>query len=562
MAFKELSVKDWKEEIENGLEYRRSYGLEESWATLEALYYDVDPSEAPGPNLIASNGDSLLSTLTVPNPKISVRARRGEFIESASVVEAVDNWLITELEIMEAMEEAVLHAFLWGRGILKIGYDSEFGYDPRLDAGNNLGATLSQFDKKGRRIEWGLQGGGRPGMPWVKCVPPHDIVVPWGTRRIADAPWVAHRVVRHVNEVRSDPKYKNVRDLTPVMSMEDFMNSYKSVQKPYRAGRSVGRASRRESSSRVEYMELFEIHDRRDGMVKVLATGSKGWLRNKPDLLQIDGLPFVGIGFVPRTRAFWTTPDAYYLQKPQMEADDIVLQAAKQRRLMALKFVTTEDAFAPEELALLLSKNIGACAKAKEGSDLNNVIKAITGGANMPLYQDLEGIRRSAREMVGFSGNQAGEYESKGRRTATETREVAEGSQLRMGRRQTYLRRGYVTLIRKLNQVVSSFWTLPRVIEVVGEEGASKWITFTGDSLKGEYAYEVSFSSEQLPSVAGRKREALELYAGLAADPTIDRQALSLFMQQVYQDDPALVAIFKRTKSANLPVQVPEASAG
>jgi len=206
---KDLNVSEWRAEIDSGLRFRRDYGLEDEWVKLEAQFYGLKDKETPGPNITASTGDSLLSALTVPYPRIRVIPKRKEFIAGAAVLEALDNHLLIELGIPEQMELACHHAFLWSTGFLKLGYDSEFGYSPDLQIGEGLGATLSQFDRRGNLIE----NIGTPGMPWVKACPSHDIVVPWGTLLLDEAPWVFHRIVRHVDEVKSAPKYKYTKDL-------------------------------------------------------------------------------------------------------------------------------------------------------------------------------------------------------------------------------------------------------------------------------------------------------------------------------------------------------------
>ena len=129
-----LNPEDWMVEIDNGLEYRRQFGKEDAWNQLE-LDYTNDPSghAAIGPNLIYSMGDSLLSSLSVPDPEILLTPEHKSFVDRAPVVESVDNWLIRKLKIKSEVEDAILNSYLFSRAILKIGYDSEFGWSPYHD---------------------------------------------------------------------------------------------------------------------------------------------------------------------------------------------------------------------------------------------------------------------------------------------------------------------------------------------------------------------------------------------------------------------------------------------
>jgi hypothetical protein len=532
----ELSVKEWLLELAQGLEFRRKFGLEDSWPQLEALYYNVEPSQDWScPNLISSTGDTLLSTLTVPTPYVTVKSRRGDAIFKARVVESVDNALITDLKIPHEVEQACLHAYLWGRGFLKIGYDSEYGWAPEHDIGGQkdpVGMTLTMVNQKGQRLEF---GNARPGMPWVQSCLPHDIVVPWGTQTLETARWIAHRVVRHIEEVKADDKYDNTSNLQPVMSMEDFIRSYNSNLKPYRSGEILSQGLR-ESSGNVEFCELWEIHDRQTGKIYVIATGyDKRFLRNEKNLLQLSGLPFVSLGFVPGARTLWTTSDAYYLRAHQAEAADISIQSAKQRRLSTLKFLYEDGAIAGDELETLLSSRVGAAVKVNAGR-MVNAVQPFQPGGNYTLYQEQELTRRNAREAVGFSRNQIGEFEASGRRTATEAQIVDQASTLRLSRRQLVIRDAYVRAFEIINPILFKYWTAPRQAKVLDPEMQARWVSFTGEDLEGLYAYDIGFSAAPGDTLQGRRAQALQLFGMLAQDPTVDPVELRRYLINAFND--------------------------
>jgi len=554
-----LKVDEWFDEIDNGLEYRRRHGLEDHWSQLEALFYNTHPSMASNsPNLIAATGDSFLSDLTVPRVYITVQSRRDDSIDGQPIVESVVNDVFDDLQVIDEFEAATLYAFLWGRGFLKIGFDSEYGYSPGHDIGGDamtLGMTMTQFDKKGRRLEF---SGVRPGMPWVQAVLPHDIIVPWGTRVLDRSPWMFHRVVRHIEDIRKDPKYSGTRDLQPVMSMEDYTKSYESVLKPYR----VGWTPRTTSSRKSEFCELWEGRDARTGRIFTLATGHKKKLRDDGDLLQTSqGYPFVSLGFVPRARTIWTTPDAYYLKYHQADQTDIAIQATKQRRISAVKFLYDSDIIDDDELAKMLSADVGVGAKVKSGRNIKDAIHFITHPpANMMLYQDAMVGEARAREVVGLSRNAKGEF-SKGRKSATETRVVEQGSGKRMGRRVRQLKGSYESLARKTIAILASLWRAPRVTEVLGPEGESVWLRYTGADLRGKYSYRADFTTQSGDSVASRRQEALMLYQGLSQDPMADPVALRRYLMLAY-NDPDLRRVFRMDNNANLRTQMSQLPGG
>lgn len=551
-----LKVEDWIQEIDNGLEYRRLYGIEDEWSTLEALFYSVHESSLlAGPNLIAASGDSLLSQITVPVPSVVVKAKRPNLATAARVLESVDNTLLKEIKVGREVENASLHAFLWGRGILKVGYDSEFGYSPEFILGEDLGLSMTQYDIKGRRIEFGSV---RPGMPWIAACLPHDIVVPYGTKNMDDAPWIAHRVVRHVEDIKSDVKYSKKRDLMPMMSMDDFVKSYRSVVKPYRVGSYDTYFS---GTGKSDYCELWEIHDRRTRKIIVIATGHKSFLRNEEDLMQLNDLPFISFSFVPAARTFWTTPDSTYLKPFQAELSDIFHQASKQRRLSILKFLYGKGVIEKAELNKILSPDVGVGAGVNAGHDLKEAILPLTMPNNNPmLYNDAEYVRRSARETIGFSRNQMGEYEQRGRRTATEASIVKQSADTRMSRRQKVIKGVYEDVISKVNAIIFEFWKSARWTEVAGESGA-QWIEYVGSQLRGDYAYDISFSPAGMDSKEQRKQIAMQLYSIFSQDPNIDPAKLKTYLVNAFNDR-EFSDLFGGVENASLQVQMPQVQQG
>jgi len=552
---KELTSEEWFQELERGRVFRRKYGLEDSWASNEAMFYNVhETNENAGPNLIMSIGDAMMSALSIPVPQVLLGARRKELVGAARILESLDNGLIQDLELQDEIDTAILHAFLWGRGILKIGYDSEWGWNPRFDYGkkkNPLGLSLTQFDKEGRRIEFADV---KPGMPWVRSVLPHDILVPYGTKDLRSTEWIAHRVIRHVDDIRADVKYSRTGKLQPVMSMEDFIKSYTTKPKAWRA--EGGAAIKTGGEGRAEYCELYEIHDRRSGKVMVISTGHKGFLRNEEDLMQDDGLPFEEVGFVPGARAFWVTPDAYYLRISQAELADVSLQATKQRRLSVLRFMSEETAIDEKELDRALSADVGVCFKVKDSRGKDALVPITPYTNNQLLYLDASYIRQNAREITGMSRNQLGEYDPKSRISATETMTVQSGSSQRMGRRGRLLGKVYERIIKKVNRIIFKQWTTPRWIEVIGEEGTREWIQYQGSELMGDYKYEVFFSPINVPSLTARQQRALQLYTSLGRMK--DPKVMDEFLAHAY-NDPELAEVFQ---SADLHLQMPGMQGG
>lgn len=526
-----MSAQDWITEINRGLAYRKIYAREDAWRKNEQNFTN-DPSShaALGPNLVFEMGDIILSSVGMLDPEFVVNPTHPAGVTRGPIVESIDNYLSKKLKLNKHVKRSLQHSYLFGKAILKIGYDSEFGWSPRLDIGSirePMGMSISQFNKRTRlRIE---NKNITPGMPWIASVLPHDIVVPWGTIEIDDAPWVAHRVVRLNEDIKADSKYMNTKDLKANMSIEDFVYSYLTVG----AARGKYRGTRTSTFTGVErprsiYNELWEIHNRRDMTVKVVCRDYNLFLRDEPDAIMLAcGMPFVAGSFVDHPRSFWGTPLAYYLGQLQAEQYDISKQSEKQRRISVLKFIAAKGLMSPEALQKLISGDVGAVEFADVMDNIKDKIVPMPTGNLYDFIIQSNRVRQDARSMIGFSRNQAGEFDVGTRRTKGEAMLVAQGSMRREAPRVQMARDLYIDVMSKINKVVFAYWKVPRAA-MVGRE----WVRFTGDEIRGDYLYDLNLAQKRTLSKAERKVEALMMLGQLmpllqGADPNQILQYLS-----------------------------------
>lgn len=508
-----LTPTEWMEEIDRGLAYRSLFGREEAWRKDEINYLNDPASHAAiGPNLVFEMGDTLLSSTGALDPEFTLVPEHPAGVERGPIVESVDNYLSRKMYLRKHVNRAALHSYLYGRAILKIGYDSEFGWSPRLDVGSidqPMGMSMSQFDQRtGNRIE---NRDVKPGMPWVSAVMPHDIVVPWGVIDLEDSPWVAHRIIRLNDDIKADPKYIHTRDLKPNMSMEDFVYSYLKVGVDRSKFRDTYQRATGQERPVAIYNELWEIHNRRDTSVKVVSRDHSQFLRDEIDALMIVcDMPFVSGTFVEHPRSFWSTPLAYYLGQLQSEQYDISKQAEKQRRISVLKFIAAKGLMPDERLQKLISSDVGAVEFADFADSLRDKIIPMPTGNMYDFVVQSGANRQDARSMIGFSRNQAGEFDTGTRRTKGEAMLVAQGSFRRESPRVQMIRDLYIGAMSKINQIIFSYWTMPRRV-MVGRE----WVSFTGDEIKGDFLYDISLSAKRDMSKAERKVEAIMMLAQL-----------------------------------------------
>lgn len=533
IMLKSKSLEYWQNEIRMGVRYRQVYGQSMLWKRYKNMYRSFWSRGTVPVNIVYAIGRSLIPQIYFRNPRIAVIPMKPGYTMHARVVERIDNYFLRELYLKREFKAGILDCYLCGRGPGIIGYDSEYGFNPSFLSDEYEDASLSTFGKKGERIEYVENV--KPGMPWFLRCNPLDFVVPWGTARWEDARWFAFRKMRLLKDIKEDPKYKNKSNLKA---------PYKSALEGSSEGRPETTAHYVQGEQN-EWVELWQIHDRRSGRVFVITLDHDKFLRDDFDFLQVEGLPAEVLGFNEDPDFFWWTPDVRLIEMQQLELNDVRTMAMKHRRVGLLKGLVDRNLMTKEELSKFLDEDPKAFAWVDAGptGDIRKAVALIQSHVPPDLTLAAKEIREDVREIVGFSRNQMGAFEApSGRRTAHEAEIVRAASMIRIDERRDVLADHLEKVMRKMNQLIFENWSAERVVDVVGLDGARYWIRFTGKEIKGEFAYKIN-PEEAIPEDRRtRKYEALE-FLNIAKDvPGINLQyLLQQYASQMDWIDPKLL---------------------
>jgi len=500
-------VNQWQAHLELAKQYRERYGMEHKWDRWRK-YYRNEYSDSTIPvNMIFATGRSLIPRIYFRNPKIMVTPDQPGFFFHAKLVEAIDNKLVRLTGMKDQLKRSALNAFLYGTGVGKVGYDSEFGFidddDSRQQVAEMETLVGQEIDEPSIEYDANII----PGHPWFKSLHPRDLYVPWGTLEIKDSPWAAHRFVRHIDDVRADRKYVNASKVSPTHRTKSLSRDYEGV----------GNAL--DATPDAEYVELFEIHDLREGRIKVIATGYEGYLRNDPMPINMNKLPFHALIWNEDTDGFWGLSDCQMIEPQQLELNEIRTQFQEHRKRSLLKVIMRRGAFSPEDKDKLISGDVGPLLEADVDGSLRDAITTFQPFLGTDLITAGDVVRQDIREQVGFSRNQMGEYDVRSRRTATEAAIVDQAAQIRVDERRDALADMYMEVIEDFNRYIFEFWDEQQVAEIVGPDGRQHWVSFTGQQLHGRYSLTVDPEEAQPRSAAQRKMEAHELLQMLAQFP-------------------------------------------
>ena len=427
----------WQENLRGGIQYLKDYGHPLNWAIYRNYYRNEFQKGTPNKRkysvaLIFSILRSMLPQIYFTNPQVVVTNEVPGYYLQSKIVQKIDNKMIRKTKLKKTLKELILEAGLCGTVPLLTGFDTEYGYDTRFketitdpDTGEDvqIGGTLLQFNEKtGDRLEYNEMIS--PGKPWADKIKPEFFIVPYGYDRLHKVPWVMRMYVRHLDDVKKDPRLVGAKDIKAnAITTFDWMKEKQLYQKMPK--QNYG-----------DFVFLWEIRDLKSGRMMIMQEGNKKFLYNEKDELQKFGNPYMELTFNYDDEYYWGIPDSKYLEDQQLAMNETRTIQMETRRASKLRFIYDGNIMSDDEVVKLLTEDTGCAIKAD--GDVEKGIKIFQPYVPADLNIDVDAIRKDARESVGFSRNQVGEFEG-GRRTATESNIVQMASQIRVSERKDML---------------------------------------------------------------------------------------------------------------------------
>lgn len=515
----------WNERIKAGIDFQKKYSSYKDWDSYRKYYRGQWAEGVVAVNKIFSFGRSLIPRVYFRAPRVTVTATHPDMIWHARVVEEIDNTLIRETMLKETLKMSSLDSYISGTGPIKIGFDSEFGYMPE-QAADIDGATVTQVSRKtGNKIEY--RPNVKPGMPWAIRVRPEDVIVPWGTVDPYSMPWIGHYILRPLDDIRNDQKYKNNKYL-------------KGTREPSGIGgqRSPFRP-RSEQDKDVQFGELYEIRDWQTGRMYVFCENNL--LLDVEDTLQVEGLPWEFIQFNPDPEFFWAIADCTIIEPQQKELNDVRTQASRHRKIALLKFLYAKGKVSQTELDKFLSNEVGIAVGIDDVENIANAVITLQPHIPPDLYREAMSIVSDMREELGNSQNQGGEFSPYHGKTATETMVVNQSFEERIDERRDIVADVLTRIVRKWNQIIFQRWSEERVIQITSPGGEPFWIKYTGEELKGEYFLNIDAESGMPITRPLKYQMGQELIKTFGGDQLIDQVLLRQIVLDNYsQLDPRI----------------------
>lgn len=278
-------VSKWINRITSAEKVRNDERDRQGWLRFIDEYQGQYGNEGYPPiNLVYGYVHTEIPKLYFRDPYIAVNPKGRDYILQAKLLEAAVNYLMGELQVKKEVNKALMDALLCGHGWIKYGYTGTFGTNPDAEAPQPLSIEQVMGDQPQPPIQVN---------EFVKNEEIFVVHVPWddilfNNDMSKDPPydcrWIAHRVIRPLQEVKDDPQFINTATLQANVGVKELtQNKSQSEKLPQMPD--------------MPLVEYWEITDKETNQIICVAKGHDKFLCLKPNVLQMEGLNYSMLKF-------------------------------------------------------------------------------------------------------------------------------------------------------------------------------------------------------------------------------------------------------------------------
>ena len=523
-------LEEYRSKIEHSIRWRQNEGYTATWRRMiEAYKGEQMPEGWEGDrsivNMSFAVANIVVASVSTQYPKFTVKATKMGFDDQATIAEAVLNYLWQHYEFQDDFQQAVTDDVHIGHGWLKVGWryheeDVEPGEEVDVDqaalgAANTVVDQMALGDIEGagalptpEELERQL---GSPTAevtvddPFCERISPFDMVVDPESTGVRDLRWLAHRTVRHLEEVREDKAY-SARARNRVEADAAVWDP--DMDEPL---------GDEDLGGDVERVTVWEFYDLVKGEWCCFAQSGDTFLR-KPEAMPYGfDNPFVMFRNHDVPDHFYPVGDLEMMEPLQEELNKTRTQAIDARKQYVRKFIAREGALDERARNALTSDVDGEIVLiADDQVPLDQVVihapfltfdPSIFNAHGQTISQDLQVV-------TGLSDYQFGQMPDT-RRLATEAMAVQGSTNARASYQLSKVERSLARVGKRLLQLAQQFVDGTRVARITGAEG-DLLFAYSADDIEGEYDFAVEAGSTQPNNDMLRRQEAMSLYNTLA----------------------------------------------
>ena len=469
-----MNVSEWRKRIDA---WDRLY--QEKRTTYQQItdyYNNIFAKGLLSVNLVFSYGRAMVPQLYFKNPVVGVNIKvpDQQFRLLEMTMQRMDDELIVQTQLKQALKKAITTAYCYGRGPMKVGFmepDSATGFLQEMPS-------------------WRRHNVLSPNRPWVQAFYPDDFAFDANVSDFEDSAWCAMRFERSREQLRGDPVLRRA-----VENIED--------------------------GDPDDTVKFWEVWDKHTGEWHVLTVeGPDFSTEGKP----IEVWPFYVLDFNWCPRNPIPVSDAELILLLQDEYNEVKTQIHEHRRVSITKLLARKGVLDNEAKSRLESGKVGPIVEI-EGVPAESVME-FKPSVPTDLYTTANTTLNDVRDCIGFTRNQLGEFAGGqgSRRTAREATIVQQAIQLRLDERRDMVADLIGQVVTAFNDMVMVRWDPETVATYAGV--ADGWELI--EMIRGKYVVSVVPDSTLPTGRMVKQQEAKEMYVTLRGDPFIDQIKLRL----------------------------------
>ena len=506
------------QELERSKEWRETEGYDDCWTDMVDLYRGESIFPASGRasedriaiNQAFSTINVIYPAVSVSRPQITVVANQPELETRAVFVQAMVNHQWERYRMQEPFRRAVKDALIVGHGWCKMLWSYEEAEKDLTEEEFALRFQTALVDEQSLAEEEGRDPASDEDLarqiiasskqtivdrPVLERISPHDMFVNPAATSLEDARWVAQRIVRHIDDVKTDPAYsRKARDnAMPGLTLAD--PHYARHQENYESN---------------ELVEVFEFYDLARQTMCTFTAGATEYLIRPRSMPYAFGHPFEMVRNYEVPDHFYPMGDLEMIAPLVKELSKTRSEMMNHRARYARKYLARKAAISQSDLTKIASKRDGEVIFVEDDSvPLADVIQPVNQiGMDPGLYNWSQAIENDIQDISGiteFMRGGGGQI----RRTATEASLLQDAANVRTAEKLDRVETFIANLATKLLQINQQYVTGQQAAKVVGRDGGSVFVPYTREDIKGQYEFRVEAGSTVPKNETFRRQSAL-----------------------------------------------------
>lgn len=521
---KKDTLKRYRMRVEGVKSWRDEEQYEKTWERLRDVYRLKNYAEVSDDDRIVvavafATINVIEPSIAINHPKYTVTANSEDEADQATIAEAVLNYWWKHHDFQPQVRHAAKDFLIYGHGWLKVGYryvEGEKPIDPdtlaelHADLSSQADVYASQNPEHAHELPSDQDIAEQmphtdtvvlEDRPFVERISPFDVFVDPEATNLDDARWLCQRVVRPIEEVKSDPRYKvSVRNKLEADGSVKWQNEKSRFHIEVEAGR----------------VTLWEFYDLVRKTMCVFADTGDSFLVDPAPMPYAYGLPFVMIRDYDVPDQFYPIGELEALEPLQNEINETRSAMVRARKESIRKYVYHEQAFGPEGLAALRSDRDNTAIKVNDAVPLTESIKPMEQvPINAELYKHSDTILSDLDRVSGVSEYQRGELPEV-RRTATEASIIQDAANSRAADKLATIESALSHVGRRLLMLAQSYMTGDQTARKTGVDGTHVWVKFKRSDIQGEFDFSVEAGSTQPMNDTFKRQQAIQMMQMLA----------------------------------------------